>query len=95
MSFLSTIKLINFSTLRFTPAIIAGVQTAEAAKAQDASITGPQAQHAVVSSVFSGVSAVAGQLEQDPNETVRSTAALVNVVVSVMNFLVFKKAPAQ
>ena len=92
MSALSTITKINLASLRYTPALIGGVLAAEAAKAATPT-TGQEAQHAVVSSVLTGIQVASGDLTQDPNPTVAGAASLVNLIVSVFNLLVFKKAP--
>lgn len=95
MSEVSTVNAITANTLQYAPAVLAGIQAAEVARQADPTITGPQAQVSVVSSVLTGIEVGSGALESSPNATVASVAMLTNLFVSIFNSLgVFKHKAA-
>lgn len=73
-----TIAAITNGTLTYTPAVIAGVQAAEASSAD-----GATKQEAVVNAILAGSQAV----ESVPNPNVAGIAALVNLTISILNAL--------
>lgn len=90
MSVLSTVTTINTGVVQYAPAVLAGIQAAEATGA-----TGPSKQAAVVSAVLNGVEVGSGDLVSSPNPTVAGVAALVNLFVTIFNSLnIFKHTAA-
>lgn len=87
MSALSVVNQITSQTVDYAPAVIAGVQAAQAARNADPSITGAQAQSAVVSSILTGIEVGSGALETSKNPTVAGIALLVNLFVSIFKAL--------
>jgi hypothetical protein len=86
MSTLSTVNSITTQTVSYAPAVLAGIQAAEATQAGGAS-----KQAAVVQAVLNGVEVGSGDLAQSSNPTVAGVAALVNLFVSIFNSLgIFK-----
>lgn len=91
MSTLSTVNTITTGVVQYAPAVIAGIQAAEAT----GTVSGQSKQAAVVSAVLNGVEVGSGALENSPNPTVAGVASLVNLFVSIFNALgIFKKSPA-
>lgn len=91
MSVATTVNQITSVELQFVPAVLAGVQAAEATGAP-----GHAKAQAVIDGVIAGSGALAGQAGVQP--TVAGIAALVNLTVSILNALgIFKKksTPAQ
>lgn len=89
MSTTAAINTITTNTLQYAPAVLAGIQAAEAVAP---SASGSSKQVAVVSSVLQGIEVGSGALESSPNPTVASVALLVNLFVSIFNSLgIFKK----
>jgi hypothetical protein len=84
---LSTINQITSQTLTYAPAVAAAVTAAQQIRNADPSVTGPMAQHAVVSSVLTGIEVGSGALESSPNQTVAGIAQLVNLFVSLFQAL--------
>lgn len=93
MSAANTINAINSQTLQYAPAVLAGIQAAEAIAP---TASGSSKQAAVVQSVLAGVEVGSGALESSPNPTVSAVAQLVNLFVAIFNSLgIFKKSAAQ
>ncbi len=90
MSTASTIQAINNDTIAYAPAVIAGIQAAEATGSITGA-TGPQKAQAVIDGVLAGSQA----LENSKNANVAGIAALVDLFVSIFNSLgVFKHKTA-
>jgi len=84
----TTIAAIDNSVIAYTPAVIAGVQAAEASSASG----GTKLQ-----AVVNGVLGTTGALESNPNPNVAAVSALVNLFVSIFNatgLFGHKSAPA-
>lgn len=89
MSTLATVNTITTGVVSYAPAVIAGIQAAEAT----GTASGQSKQAAVVSAVLNGVEVGSGALENSTNSTVAGVAALVNLFVSIFNSLgIFKHA---
>jgi hypothetical protein len=78
MSVTTTVNQINTATLEYLPAVLAGVQAAEQVAP---GLPGETKAQAVVNGIIAGSAVLAG----DANPNVAGIAALVNLVVSILN----------
>ncbi len=76
---------ITAGTLQYAPAVIAGIQAAEAA-AQQTAATGAQKHDAVLNGILQGIQVGSGALAQGTGQ-VAAISGLINLFVSIFNGL--------